>query len=143
MRRILMASAALAMAASPAWAQVAGPSQIKSHYSAAYARCLASPGGQSTMGQIGCITDEAAVQNGALNAAYGKSQGQLDAGGKASLQAAERAWMAFRDADCASQGNQGLGTLQRVLANQCMLNRTIERTLELDNFPVNMAGPAG
>ena len=142
MKRLLLSACALVLIAGPACAQV-GMGQVKARYSATYTACLNAPAGQTTMGQIVCIGDEFDRQNVALNTAYQTSMGQLDPSGKASLQAAERAWMTFRDADCASQGNQGLGTLQRVLANQCMLNRTIERTVELNDFPVNLAGPAG
>ena len=142
MKRILLSLCGLALAVTPASAQVV-TAQIKARYSATYTACLAAPSGQSTMGQGSCISDELAVQNAALNAAYQKSMSQLDASGQASLRSVELAWIAFRDADCASQGNQGLGTLQRIFQAQCQLNRTIERTLELNDFPADLAGPAG
>ncbi len=140
---IALAAAALAIGWAGAAAAQAGMDQIKARYTAAYKACTAAPSGQTTMGAIQCATDEYDRQNKPLNAAYEKSMAQLGAQEQASLKAAELAWIAFRNADCASQGDQGLGTLQRVLANQCMVDRTIERTIELENFPVNMAGPGG
>ena len=139
---IWAAGLAFAALCGPAFGQVS-MAQVKARYSATYNACLAAPSGQSTMGQGFCITAETTLQDAALNAAYQKSMGQLAAPQQATLVTAERAWIAFRDADCAAQGNQGLGTLQGTLQAQCVLNRTIIRTIELDDFPVNLAGPAG
>ncbi len=109
---------------------------IAKRYTPAFQKCLDAPGGQSTMGMIGCIGDELTIQDAALNGAYRKAMADLTPGEKARLQVAQRAWIAFRDADCASMDDpQQWGSLSRITANQCVLNRTIERTIELENFP--------
>ena len=53
---------------------------------------------------------------------------------KAALTKAQRAWIAFRDADCASLYDQDWGTLSRVEANSCVLDRTARRADELERF---------
>ncbi len=117
---------------------------IAKRYTPAFHKCLEAPGGQSTMGMIECIGDELTIQDAALNAAYRKAMGDLTPAEKSRLQIAQRAWIAFRDADCAAQDDpEQWGSLSRITANQCVLNRTIERTLELENFPPDLAGPAG
>lgn len=137
MNRIARLGAAFGVvltAAGAASAAVA-PADLEKRYTPAYQKCLSSPDGVSTMGMIGCIADELTIQDGRLNAAYRKAAGQLTPGQKTKLQAAQRAWIAFRDADCAAQQDEDWGSLSRVLANQCVLSRTVERTIELEHYP--------
>ena len=141
-KELAAASLWLSFMAAPSAHAQAGPDEIQKRYSSAYVMCQASTEGQSTMGQIGCIADELTVQNAALNAAYRKSAADLTPAQKAKLTAAERAWIAFRDADCASREDEGWGTLSRVMANLCVLNRTIERTIDLEHYPEDWASPA-
>jgi uncharacterized protein YecT (DUF1311 family) len=132
-RLALVVAAACALAATAA--RASENPKVAARYSPAYQKCLESPQGVSTMGQIGCIGDELALQDKALNRAYAKAMADLTPGQKAKLQAAERAWVAFRDAECAAQEDEDWGTLSRVAANQCVLDRTIERAIELEAFP--------
>ena len=129
--------------ANPAAALTEGPA-IAKRYTPAYQKCLDAPGGQSTMGMIDCIGDELKVQDFALNAAYKKAMRDLTPGEKTNLQRAQRAWIAFRDADCAALDDpEQWGSISRINANVCVLDRTIERTVELENFPPDEAGPGG
>ena len=101
----------------------------------AFHRCLDTPEGASTYGQIDCVSAELKIQDLALNAAYRKAAADLTPGQKAKLTAAQRAWIAFRDADCASMQDEAWGSLSRVEANLCVLRRTVERTVELEDYP--------
>lgn len=108
---------------------------VEARYSPAYAQCLDSPEGQSTIGMIDCIGQELEVQDAALNSAYGKLSAAMNDRQRANLLAAQRAWIAFRDADCAARYDEDWGSLSRIEANGCVLRRTVERTLELERHP--------
>lgn len=101
----------------------------------AYDKCLASPAGQSTAGMIDCAAAELAIQDARLNRAYQAAIARLDRPRqKMALQKAQRAWIAFRDADCASYYDQDWGSFARVEANVCVLDRTRDRAVELEGF---------
>ena len=123
MRALLIAAALLA----PAIAQAAPKSALD--------RCLASKAGYSTMGQIQCIGDAVKVQDARLNRNYAKAMGKLTPEQQDKLRAAQRAWIAFKDADCQSLQDDEWGTMSRVTANMCALDRTTERADELANYP--------
>lgn len=126
-----LASAAL-LAATPAAAIDAA--EIEARYTPALAQCLDTPDGQTTAGTVGCIAEELKVQDAALNAAYRQLAAGMNARQQAGLRNAQRAWIAFRDADCASRQDWEWGSMSTVAANFCMLRRTVERTIELETF---------
>ncbi|USQ95012.1 lysozyme inhibitor LprI family protein [Caulobacter sp. RL271] len=104
-------------------------------YSPAYDRCLAAPSGQSTAGMIGCVGAELKGQDARLNRAYQAAQKRMSLPRqKTALTKAQRAWIAFRDADCASLYDQDWGTLSRVEANSCVLEHTARRADALERF---------
>lgn len=134
--RLVLALAALAvLAATPALAVDAA--QIEGRYSPAFDKCLESPDGQSTAGMVQCAGAELEVQDRALNAAYRDLVSDMNARQKANLLKAQRAWIAFRDADCQARYDPDWGTLSTINANMCMLRRTVERTIELEEFIEN------
>lgn len=98
-------------------------------------RCFASPDGASTMGQVQCIGDAVAVQDARLNKTYAKAMAKLTPEQKDKLRAAQRAWIAFKQADCVSLQDDDWGTMSRVTANMCVLDRTTERADELADYP--------
>lgn len=51
---------------------------------------------------------------------------------EAALRKAQRAWMAFRDSDCAQPPRPLSGTMDTMQELLCLQDRTIERTKELD-----------
>lgn len=126
-----LALVALALSSGAAHAQVAKPKPPMS----AYDRCLASPAGQTTAGMIECATAELAIQDARLNRAYQAAILRLERPRqKTALQKAQRAWMAFRDADCASYFDEDWGSIARVQANACVLDQTIRRANDLEAF---------
>ncbi len=132
------AAIALAFAATSACLAaeaVAAPDPVQARYSPAYDKCLGSPDGQSTMGMISCTDAELQVQEARLNAAYSRTMASLNARQKTRLRAAERAWLAFRDAECASYEDQDWGTISRINASACVLRMTVQRTIDLEAYP--------
>lgn len=67
--------------------------------------------------------------DGALNRSYKQAMGRLDAAGKSALRDAQRAWLKQRDSECNATG--GLASNQAGL--QCLLDKTSQRTQELNN----------
>ena len=131
--RLLLTLAALgALAAAPALA--VDDAKIEARYSPGFNKCLESPDGQSTAGMVQCAGAELEVQDKALNAAYRDLSSGMNARQKANLVKAQRAWIAFRDADCAARYDPDWGTISTINANMCMLQRTVERTIELEEF---------
>lgn len=77
------------------------------------------------------------AEDGKLNQAYQAVLARLgtDAGGRQRLTAVERAWIAFRDAQCAfvSSGSDG-GSVAPMIAAQCKAEQTRLRTAALDEL---------
>lgn len=142
MKLVLLALPAAigALIATPAFA-VDGTA-VEARYTPALQTCLDSEEGSSTKGMIDCIGAELKVQDAALNAAYRKLVADRTPDQKAGLLKAQRAWIAFRDADCAARYSPDWGTISAITANMCVLQRTVERTLELEAFDPDWSAPA-
>lgn len=100
----------------------------------------------TTAGTVACLDAEAAAWDAALNAAWGparaaaketdarraaEGQGGLPKAWDALL-AAQRAWLAFRDAECASlYADWADGTIRGPVAADCRMRLTAERALAL------------
>jgi uncharacterized protein YecT (DUF1311 family) len=70
-----------------------------------------------------------------LNSVYRELIALSDTDAKAAMQKSERAWMAFRDAQCDYEYRQeGGGTLARVIFSSCRLRVTVERLETLKHF---------
>lgn len=100
----------------------------------------ADPSAGTPAGMAACYAAETAAWDGvmsatiidlvALAAALGTPDADADQAGL--LDAAQRAWAAFRDADCAQAAGQwGDDATREVAAAQCALDRTAARALEL------------
>jgi uncharacterized protein YecT (DUF1311 family) len=127
---------ALAVAAMTAAGQAhAAKDAVEARYTPAYQRCLDRPEGQSTLGMMDCAAAETKIQDARLNAAYRKAMAGLTAEQKPRLQAAQRAWIAFRDAECASYQDDDWGTISKINAATCELMMTVKRTIDLENYP--------
>jgi len=105
-------------------------------------QCQQQPGGSTTVGMVECITSETAAWDVILNEEYQATQAMLaqqDAEGRSdimdrtdALRTAQRAWIAFRDADCAARyAIWQDGTIRSIVGANCHLTMTASRTIEL------------
>jgi uncharacterized protein YecT (DUF1311 family) len=125
----------LSILAAPVAGQAAEPQSSSPKYSPAYDRCLASPEGQSTIGMIQCAAAELKLQDARLNRAYQEAMTRLDQPRqRTALKKAQRAWIAYRDADCASVYDPDWGSLARIEANACVLDHTARRADALEMY---------
>jgi uncharacterized protein YecT (DUF1311 family) len=108
--------------------------------------CTATaPDGDTTAGIVVCAMDEAAAWERILDEAWAdlvilaKRRAVREADGGASpasdeemLRAAQTAWIAFRDADCAQEhAVWAEGSMARIAGAFCMLDRSAVRAVEL------------
>jgi uncharacterized protein YecT (DUF1311 family) len=100
--------------------------------------CQALPGGSTTIGIAQCIGAETAAWDVVLNREYGATRGALSGAGEAGIDAgralldAQRAWIAYRDAECAlTYARWQGGTIRSVAAANCLLVFTAGRAIEL------------
>ncbi len=100
--------------------------------------------GESTVGMTECIGLETKAWDTILNAQYQDVMGLFraqDSSGdvlneqmtrEATLRAAQRAWIVFRDAECRMQAARyGQGSLGQVAAANCLMSMTAQRTIDL------------
>lgn len=109
--------------------------------------CIATPDGFTTVGMGFCLGRELEYWDGRLNAAYGalrEIEAAADAGMRElgatvpsmadALRDAQRAWIAFRDADCAYELSQwGGGSGGGPATGRCLMQMTGERALALED----------
>lgn len=103
-------------------------------------------GGFSTYGMTACMMMENGLWDNILNAewqvhmAAARAQDEAErpyhdgafADAKERLLAAQRAWIAFRDADCsAASASWGSGSMRHIEFASCMLDHTARRVLTL------------
>lgn len=107
--------------------------------------CIAAgPDNQSTQGMAACTRAETQAWDVLLNETYQGLLAVLKAADQAgaeygepaervdSLRAAQRAWIAFRDADCANEyAIWGLGSMRILASSACFLDMTAARVLDL------------
>ncbi|TPM17218.1 lysozyme inhibitor LprI family protein [Mesorhizobium sp. B2-3-5] len=87
-----------------------------------------------------CAGEDYQAADARLNKAYQDLIGSDDADDKILLQAAQRAWIAFRDAECAhtTAASQG-GSIHAMEVSQCLTRLTNERIKQLA-APANCQG---
>ena len=102
-------------------------------------------GGHSTLGMTLCLNAEADVWDRFLNDEYKATSASFKAADTdeavyfpefakrvESLRDAQRAWIAFRDAECGlSYAQWGSGSMRNIAYADCRLQMTADRTLEL------------
>ena len=115
--------------------------------------CMESEeGGYSTLGMVYCTNAETQVWDRYLNREYKVTLDALkdmdadeaeffpDFAKRAeTLRAAQRAWIAFRDAECGlAYAMWGSGSMRNIAAVNCQLEMTAKRTLELRDLGSEM-----
>ena len=100
---------------------------------AAHAVCMEKSGGV-TSAMLDCIATEMVWQDARLNKAYKAALAPLSAQRKKQLVTAQRAWLAFQDANCQFYADPEGGSVAGVMANDCLLSTTASRALELEAF---------
>jgi uncharacterized protein YecT (DUF1311 family) len=102
-------------------------------------------GGDTTLGMVACTAAETAAWDTLLNEVYAAlmiearrragaaaDEGREAPDHEALLREAQRAWLVFRDADCAQEvAVWEEGSTGRIAGAYCMLDRTATRVLEL------------
>lgn len=90
-----------------------------------------SPGGGSTVGIVGCISQETGYWDGALNYYY-QDLLRRDPDRAEQLREVQRAWITFRDATCGYEADEFPGgTIMGVIAADCAMRMTGRQTLYL------------
>ena len=95
--------------------------------------CMDKSGGV-TSEMLNCIGAETKVQDARLNLAYKGLMATLTPSRKQQLQAAERAWLKYRDANCSFYEDPDGGTLATVNGADCIRSSTTSRAKELQGF---------
>ncbi|MBO9557014.1 MAG: DUF1311 domain-containing protein [Caulobacter sp.] len=123
-----VALAAALLLAAPTMALAAKPAAVTPP-----ARCTVDGGGDASR-VTACIRSLAAQEEARMVRAYDATMTSLNEGQRADLEAMQTAWVAFRDADCASYiGQAGMETQGPVRAATCAYDRTRLRADELDH----------
>lgn len=97
-------------------------------------QCQQAPGGETTVGIATCAMSEHAAWDAVLNREYKAVRAHYGADRTAadSLLAAQRAWIGWRDAECAFQHDRyGGGSMRTIAAANCRMGMTARRALEL------------
>lgn len=102
-------------------------------YTSRFSACMDRSGGV-TIEMLDCIAEELTTQDARLNEAYKTLRSQMSSERKKALQAAQRLWIQYRDANCAFYYDPEGGSLHRVMANECMLQETAQRAKELETL---------
>ena len=87
-----------------------------------------------TQNMVECIDAETKRQDARLNKDYKAVVADLNPERKKQLLEAQRAWLKFRDTNCAFYFDPEGGTIARVQAVDCMMTMTASRAKELENF---------
>lgn len=95
--------------------------------------------GETTAGAVKCMSAETEVWDAKLNEEYKETRSFFagldasDAGQRVpALLQAQRAWIAFRDAECAMEYSAwGGGSIRSIAGADCLMSKTAERTARL------------
>lgn len=120
---------ALAIAATLPLVSIAQVASLSKQFDA----CMDKSGGV-TQGMVECMVAETKRHDARLNKAYKALMGSLNPERQKQLQEAQRAWLKFRDSNCAFYYDPDGGTLARVQANDCVMNMTANRAKELETL---------
>jgi uncharacterized protein YecT (DUF1311 family) len=88
---------------------------------------------QSTADIVECLGELHDLWDGRLNAAYREAMDFLEPSRRSELQAVQRAWIAYRDANFGFYRG-GEGTIAAIDGVSCMFAMTRERSIELEEL---------
>ena len=91
-----------------------------------FKKCLDAAGGV-TATSVQCIGAEIDRQDVVLNRNYKKAMTLLSAERKQSLMKAQRAWLAYRAAQCSFEFDPNGGTMAHIISTDCVRTMTAER----------------
>lgn len=83
---------------------------------------------------VACITEAFEREDQRLNDNYQQLRSQLSDPRKEQLLTAQRAWIAYKEANCDFYADPEGGTLARISANSCVLTETTHRADELEEL---------
>ncbi len=101
-------------------------------YSKSYKICMDKA--ISTIDIIECTNTENSVQDKRLNVAYKKLISRQNAARVKQLTEVQKLWIKYRDANCGFYYDPDGGSMARILANDCMLQMTKDRAIELESL---------
>ncbi len=101
--------------------------------------CIEESGSYDSIAVAQCMDAETKAWDAVMNTAYGSlrqdlSDPELPPVAAEALRDAQRAWIAFRDAECLSRGNLTTGTGHFEDGADCMLRVTATRALDLIGY---------
>ncbi len=106
----------------------AGADAMDDWYGGEYETCADET---STIGIATCVDGLHAAWDGRLNTAYQAVMNRLEGAQKTALRDAQRAWIAYRDANCAFYA-AGEGTIAQIETAVCMYALTRQRAEEME-----------
>lgn len=129
-RASALALCSLLTAAVPAFAQVTRAEEIEQRRTSEYGVCVLGEPADAEM--RACAEAELRRQDVTLNAEYQAALRRLNARQQQRLRAAQRAWVAWRNAGCAAELNEDEAA--RLQTAQCRVDMTIGRTIDLEGY---------
>lgn len=110
----------------------AASAQESPEYSAEFSACMDRSGGV-TVEMRDCSTAEYERQDHALNVVYRDLMGRLGPELQTDLRTAQRAWIAFRKAECDYRHRSEGGTMGLLIYDSCWLDFTASRVVHLQS----------
>ncbi len=101
-----------------------------------FGACVKKSGGV-TSEMMDCVNAETKRQDEKLNQSYQKLLASLKAARKAQLVDAQRAWLKYRELNCAFYDDGSGGTAAGLAANDCIMTMTAKRAAELEYLMPN------
>ena len=90
-----------------------------------------------TSEMMDCVNVETKRQDEKLNQSYQKLLASLKAARKAQLVEAQRAWLKYRELNCAFYDDGSGGTAARLAADDCIMTMAAKRAAELEYLMPN------
>ena len=104
-------------------------------YSVAYNKCMSTgdAGNGLTSAILSCTVAELKIQDAKLNTAYKALMASLEPEQRGKVISAQRLWVSFKTANCASKAQSG-GTIDQIVGPDCVFEMTVLRTKELSDM---------